>query len=328
MGGPSNPAAFDAYLRGWRYFYAASKPDDYRRAIDLHSQAIGIDPNYALAFAARSDALANYAGSLFEYANPKTVTSSLTARDSAVDKAIEDAQRAIALAPTMGEAYAALGLASATALEFRRADAAMERALTLAPGNARVLRLYGFVTAPLGRVDTSVIAGRQALLLDPLNPESAYNLSGALFYGRRYEEALAVLQKVGTDPEGEDVNTNRGTIYYTLGNYESARAACEVDTSDILNLTCLAITYYKIGRQSDAEAMLKKIQATFGEAAAYQYVRIYTQWGNTAKAFECLDSAIRLRDPSLLYLKLDPLLDPIRKEPRFQAIERELKFPE
>ncbi|MBV8307190.1 MAG: TIR domain-containing protein, partial [Gammaproteobacteria bacterium] len=200
MGGTSNPAAFDAYLRGWRSFYAASKPDDYRRAIDLHSQAIQIDPNYALAFAARSDALANYAGSLVEYANPKTVSSLLSARDSALDRALEDAQKAIALAPTMGEAYAALGLASATALEFGRAGAAMERAITLAPGNARVLRLYGFVTAPLGRVNTSIVTGRQALLLDPLNAESAYNLSGALFYGRRYAEALAVLQKAGTDP--------------------------------------------------------------------------------------------------------------------------------
>jgi TolB-like protein/Flp pilus assembly protein TadD len=328
VGGTRNPAAFDAYVRGWLTFYAARKPGDYQPAIDLHSQAIEIDPNYALAFAARSLAFANYALTLVEYANAKTLTTSLAARDSALSRALEDAHKAIALAPTMGEGYSALGLASANALEFRRADAAMERALALAPGNARVLRLYGFVTAPFGRVDAAIATGRQALLLDPLNVESAYNLSGALFYSRRYTEALAVLQKGGTDPALGEVNTNRGTTYYALGNYEGARASCELDTSDVLNLTCLAITYQKIGRHSDAEAVLKKIQASSGEAALYQYARIYAQWGNGAKALECLDSALRLRDPDLMYVKMDPLLDPIRKEPRFRAIERELRFPE
>ena len=64
-----------------------------------------------------------------------------------------------------------------------------------------------------------------------------------------------------------------------------------------------------------------------GDSAAYQYATIYAQWGNRAKALESLDTAWRLRDSGLVYLKTDPLLDPLRKEPRFQAIERELKFP-
>jgi hypothetical protein len=63
------------------------------------------------------------------------------------------------------------------------------------------------------------------------------------------------------------------------------------------------------------------------EVAAYQYAEIYAQWGNTAKALEWLDTAVRLQDSALGWLKMDPLLDPLRKEPRFQAIERELKFP-
>ena len=54
---------------------------------------------------------------------------------------------------------------------------------------------------------------------------------------------------------------------------------------------------------------------------------IYAQWGNRAKALEWLETALRLRDPGLVYLKTDPLMDPLRKEPRFQAVMRELKFP-
>ena len=85
--------------------------------------------------------------------------------------------------------------------------------------------------------------------------------------------------------------------------------------------------YDKLGRHADAEAELAKLKAALGDAATYQYATIYAQWGQRAKALESLDTAWRLRDPGLEYLKTDPFMDPLRQEPRFQAIERELKFP-
>ena len=90
---------------------------------------------------------------------------------------------------------------------------------------------------------------------------------------------------------------------------------------------CLAVIYDKFGRHADAEAELAKLKAAQGDAAAYQYATIYAQWGNRAQALEYLETALRVRDPGLELLKTDALLDPLRKEPRFQAIERELKFP-
>ena len=63
------------------------------------------------------------------------------------------------------------------------------------------------------------------------------------------------------------------------------------------------------------------------DAGAYQYATVYAQWGQRAKALEWLETALRLRDPGLGNLKTDSLLDSLRQEPRFQAIERELKFP-
>jgi hypothetical protein len=69
------------------------------------------------------------------------------------------------------------------------------------------------------------------------------------------------------------------------------------------------------------------MRAANGDSSAYQYATIYAQWGNRAKALEWLETASKLRDPGLIYVKTDPLLDPLRKEPRFQAIERELRFP-
>jgi tetratricopeptide (TPR) repeat protein len=89
----------------------------------------------------------------------------------------------------------------------------------------------------------------------------------------------------------------------------------------------LALTYDKLGRHADAEAMLTKIRASQGDADAVLYAMIYAQWGNTTKALEWLDTAVRLRASDLEVLKVSPGFDPLRKEPRFQEIVRELKFP-
>jgi hypothetical protein len=64
-----------------------------------------------------------------------------------------------------------------------------------------------------------------------------------------------------------------------------------------------------------------------GDTAAYQYAAVYAQWGDTPKALEWLDTAWRLRDPGLIQLKTDPLMDPIRQEPRFQKVMQDLRFP-
>jgi hypothetical protein len=73
--------------------------------------------------------------------------------------------------------------------------------------------------------------------------------------------------------------------------------------------------------------VLAKLQAARGEDAAYQCAEIYAQWSNLAESLHWLDIAVRLHDSGLVLLKVDPLLDPLRNEPRFQAIERQLKFP-
>jgi hypothetical protein len=86
------------------------------------------------------------------------------------------------------------------------------------------------------------------------------------------------------------------------------------------------MTYDKLGRHADAETMLAKIRASSGDAPAWWYSQMYAQWGDTSRALDWLEAATRTRD---LWLDLKhPLVDPLRKEPRFQAIERELKFPD
>jgi hypothetical protein len=88
------------------------------------------------------------------------------------------------------------------------------------------------------------------------------------------------------------------------------------------------MAYDKLGRHADADAMIAKLQQLVGDQDSLFSAMIYSQRGDIARAMDWLDLAVRQHDPYLEYIKTNPFLDPLRKEPRFQAIERELKFPD
>ena len=318
LGGTRNPAAFEAYLRGEKAYGAVhDSPKDLPVATAAYTEAIRLDPHYALAFAARSLAFSVLA-----------VETPLAASREALAKAQADARQALALAPDLARAHLASALAALTNLDLTQASEALKRALTLAPGNAEVLRNSGVVAAQQGQFDAGLAAVRRAVVLDPLNRESHYYLGWALYAAHRYEEAgSAYAEVISLEPDFEENYGFRGLAYYGLGDLQSARASCETKPDFWASHWCLAVTYHKLGRHSDAETELSKLKAATGDASAFQYATIYAQWGDQAKALEWLETAFRLRDAGMATLKTFPLLDPLRKEPRFQAIERELKFP-
>jgi len=310
IGGTRNPAAFDAYLRGSSAYVARHNVDDVKTAISAYSEAIRLDPDYARAFAARAAALTVYGAA------------------STAPEAVADALKAISLAPELGEAHLALADAYAQELDFSRANDEYERALALAPGNAQVLRSYGDFAVSMGNVAAGLAAARRAVELDPLNRTSHYALAVALRHAHRYQEAIESSKNaLALDPEliVDPVPGYLWVAYYELGDFQDARAACNAKRDNWLSHVCLAVIYDKVGQHGDAEAELAKLR---DDGLAYQWAEIYAQWGNSAKALDALDVALRLRDPGLQYLKVDALLDPLHNEPRFKAIERQLKFPE
>jgi TolB-like protein/Tfp pilus assembly protein PilF len=319
LGGTRNPAAFDAYLRGAKAYSARHETKDVPAAIAAYTEAIRLDPRYALAFAGRSIALSTAAG---EAETP-------AAAREGFDKAQADARQALALAPDLAQAHLALAaVAENGTLDFTQASEAYERALALAPGNAQILRASGYFAAQMGHFDAALAATRRAVVLDPLARQSHYALGLGLYVARRYQEAVAAFAEViSLDPGFKAAYAWHGLAYYGLGNLQSARASCETQPDHWEDQQCLAVIYHKLGRHADAEAELAKYRAAEGDGGAYQYATIYAQWGNRAKALEWLETALRLRDPGLEYLKTDPLMDPLRQEPRFHAVERELKFP-
>jgi tetratricopeptide (TPR) repeat protein len=192
------------------------------------------------------------------------------------------------------------------------------------------LRDYGVFAVSMGHTDAGIAAARRAAALDPLNVNSHEFLSIALWAARRYDEAMAAYQdalSLEPNPASPEL---AAYLYYAVGNFEKMRSVCEGPNeglSEAVPQHCLALAYHKLGRHADAETALAREKALEGDAGAVDYAEIYAQWGNIAKALDWLETALRLRDPELDGLKTDLLLDPLRNEPRFQAIERALKFP-
>jgi TolB-like protein len=186
LGGTRNPAAFDAYLRGAKVFVSRHEVEDLPAAIAAYTEAIRLDPHYALAMASRSIALSYGAA---QAATP-------AAAREGFDKAQADARQAVALAPDLAQAHLALAtVLELGTLDFTRASEAYERALALAPGDAQVLRISGLFAAYMGHIDAGLAAARRAVVLDPLARDSHSLLGRALYAARRYEEAVVALRR-------------------------------------------------------------------------------------------------------------------------------------
>jgi TolB-like protein/Flp pilus assembly protein TadD len=320
VGGTRNPTAFDAYLRASKAAQLMLDGRDVPGVAAAYSEAIRLDPNFALAFAGRSLTFTVLAA---EWSVGTAI------RENFV-KAEADARRAIALAPELAEAHAALAYVSMYGtLDFRLAQKEYERAVALAPGNALVLRVFSEFTVKMGHFDDAIASAHRAVVLDPLNADSYTELGYVFLVARRYVQAVTAYEDgISVNPERKDAYGFRGLAFYGLGDLDHARASCETYRDYWVSRKCLAMVYSKLGRQADGVAEIDNLKAAYGDTGAYEYATIYAQWGDRAMALKWLDTAVSRRDSGLSNLKTDRLMDPLRNEPRFQAVLRELRFPD
>jgi len=319
LGGTRDPAAFDAYLRASRTYQTHLTEKGLKDALAGYDDAIRLDPGYALAYADRSFAAADLAANW---------TRGRSSYD--FNNALADARRAVDLAPNLPQGHEALAAAHAWRLEFTQALHEYERALTLAPGSARVLARYGSFAVLMGRTEAGLAAARHAVQLDPLNSIAHTGLAEALLNAGQYREAITASREAKVlAPDDPYATAWLGFAYYLAGDIQSARAMCESirDTDEFNRLFCLAMTYRRLQRSADAEAMLTKMRADWGDSSDVFYGKVYAEWGETTCALDSLETALRVRDPYLIVLR-STWFDRLRREPRFQAIVRELRFPD
>lgn len=319
VGGTRNPQAFDAYLRGKTTGRDKSDRTVALAKIAAFDEAIRLDPGFAKAYASKASSEVAYA----EYYALQT-----DIRDH-VNRARAAAERAIELAPDLAEGHSALAQVLANGfLDFSGARAENERALELAPNDPDVLLRAGWFFVDIGRTDAGVAMARRGITADQLNPRAYRTLSIVLQDAHDYSGSVEAAQRALTlNPNDTRQAALKGQGQLLLGDVEAARQSCSTPPLDWESRLCLALVYDKLHRRADAEAQVAAMKTELGDSAAYQYAEIYAQWGDISTALGWLEKAYELKDPGILSLRVDPLFDPLRKEARFQEIERKLKYP-
>jgi TolB-like protein/Flp pilus assembly protein TadD len=322
IGGTTNPEAYDAYLKGEQLYSRARGGEVWRSALAFFDQAIALDPNYASAHAGRARALGHAA--IF-VAPPGD-------RASMRDQALAAAERAVAIAPSSGEAHSVLGTIRAFGLlDFRGAAPELDRAIALAPGNAQVQRRFGSFYSLLGHHEQAMTAARRAIILDPQNVLVHVDFSRDLRHAHRFDESLRALDTAAAlSPDSHYIEAELVDTLLEYGATERAQSICASSVAPIDDgdrYSCLAKAYHVLGRQMEAKRELEKLKALEGDRMAYEYARIYSAWGDKEAALAWLTKAEQLRDPAFQSLRVDSSFDPIRSEPQFKAIEARLNFP-
>ncbi|HXA09717.1 MAG TPA: tetratricopeptide repeat protein [Chthoniobacterales bacterium] len=311
-----DPEAHRLYLLG-RFFWNKRTGPDFRKAIGYFQQAIDKDPGYALAYAGLADAYVLLSG--YSAATPK----------ESLPEAKAAAQKALELDESLGEAHAALAEAI-FAYDFDVAGASREfrRALELNPNYATAHQWYAeSALASQGRFDEAVAEMRRALELDPLSVVINADVGTILCTARRYDEAIEQLRKtVEMDPAFYYAHWNLGQALELKGQLKEARAEYEKAitlSDDPLPRAFLAELCAKTGQKEKAREILAELRRVPKDTyvSPYNFALIYIGLGEKDEALRELENTYEDRDGySIVFIKVDPMLDPLRGDPRFEAL--------
>ncbi len=307
--------AHNAYLQG--HFYSVRRnAEDYRKAIDYFDQAIQLDPNYALAYAERSEVW--------------TVIGDLTGqRSTAFPNARSDAEKAVAIAPSLAEAHAALGWVRAfVEWKFAEGLSELQRAKELSPANPTANDLLARVIVYTGRMEEAERQARQAVELDPLSAAAQFTLGRVLFYSGKLDEAYAAGRKLAElQPSASSSHRWQVLVAVQRGDGETALREAQLEPDDTIRPFELALAQYIRGDRKAADAALAELIANSRDGLAYQVAQVYAVRGEKDKAFEWLQIAFDHHDGGMPSLLVDPLLRGLRDDPRYKNLVAKVGLP-
>ncbi|HEX8214188.1 MAG TPA: TIR domain-containing protein [Allosphingosinicella sp.] len=284
-----------------------------RQSLRLLDRAISLDRDYARAYAMKSFVANNL--------------TSQTARSPAElgrgrDQALRFAKVALSIAPNLPIARSALGFAYALKLQLSESLREHKIALSLASGDPDVIRNYGYAISSIGKPDEALRYVDEALALDPLNSASHRAHVAVLFDSRRYGEAVRYCLKLRRQsPELFRFPNLLAHSLLMLGRTREASLAFGE------NVTGEALLAARSGNRQLALAKLAALKGRDGDLASFNVARIYAQLGEKDRAFAALDRAWEVRDSSLMDLKIDPYLDPLRNDARYGPLLKRLGIP-
>ncbi len=312
-----NPEAYAQFLLG-RQLINRGVSEDYRRSVEALERAIALEPSYAPAHAELSIALA------------WLVNSTLTTRPERIggqQRAVAEAEKAVALAPDLTESNLARGKLRITVLwDWSGARSDLERALALAPGDAGAQLYLGHLLAVLGRLPEAVALTRKATEIEPLEALGWDYLGRYLAAEGNFEESRKAFQQaLRVAPDNMWARRELGFVDLLDGKPAVALASYEKQDGWI-RLLGLALAHHDLGHAKEAQEALAALLA-LADPPNYQLAQVFARWKDRDRAFEQLERGLASADSGLRYLKYDPLLRNLRSDPRFAALLKKMNLP-
>lgn len=310
--------AYDAYLKG-RYFWNKRTGDGLGKSIEYFEQAIEKDPDYAAAYAGLSDCYTILVG---RHGLPT---------QEGLAKAKAAAKKALEIDETLAEAHTSLAHARLHNWDWAEAEKEFRRGIELNPGNAFAHQVYSEYLSAVGRLDEAIVEIRKAQEIDLLSLPINSNVAGAFYYARQYDRAIEqCLKVIEMDPTFYWAHRHLARSYEQKQMFDDAIAqfkkAVELSQENLHVLASLGRAYAVVGRIDDAQDILSRLidEVERDNASPYDIAIIYAGLGENDEAFEWLERAYQERDGVMTHLKVTPLLDNLRSDPRFVNIVRKV----
>jgi TolB-like protein/DNA-binding winged helix-turn-helix (wHTH) protein/Tfp pilus assembly protein PilF len=318
-----NPKAYEAYMLG-RFFWNKRTPEGMTKSLVYFQQAIEQDPSYALAYAGLADAYVGLGFAFHEIASPREVMPKARA---AVKKALE-------IDESLGEAHATLAFISTIHdYDWKAAERSFTRALALNPGNAKVHHLLAAYLSYRGRLNEAQEEIERARETDPLSLPINSHAASLFYFQRDYDQAIKQSRRtLDLDVTFPNAHLILSLSYQQKAMYADALAEAEKAASfsgrSAASLGCIGGCYAAHGRPSEAKNIIKELQ----ELSKRQHVSpfviawVYVNLHDRDAALEHLEQAYAERSTYLPHIKVDPSLDFLRSDPRFQDLLRRMNL--
>ncbi|HJQ65455.1 MAG TPA: protein kinase [Gemmatimonadales bacterium] len=318
--GTTSAEAHDLFLRG-RYFWNLRDREGFRRGIDYFEQAIARDSGYAQAWAGLGDAYSLSGG--FGYLPPA----------EAFAKARAAANHALALDSTLADAHTALGFIHLFYdWDWRAARERLEQALALDPQYGEARLFHGWYFIAVNRLDDAIGELREAVADEPISLILNTRLGSMLMFAGRTDEAVAQFNRVlELDPGYRLAHLDLARIYAARGDQTKALDEWS-QTAEYVGAYGAGVYGYALaraGRRNEAMAEIRRLERDTLEpyANALPIAQIYGGLGDRDHAFMWLDRAYADRNWPLYLVRVDPLLQPLHDDPRWETLVRRMNFP-
>jgi len=312
---PTDPDVQDAYLQG-EYFLNRVNYDSYQEAIGYFQNAIEKDPSFAPAYTGLAAAYWMLGeNGLLEYSK-------------AYSQAQLAARKAIELDSNLAEGHAVLAeTLSDYDWDWTAAEAEFRRALELNPSSSTARFAYAHYLAKMGRTQEAIAEAEAGLKLDPISLDAYDNVAFVYWAGRQYDQGLESIRQAAdlyrTSPNNP-LHWDLAVLYVEKGNFQKAIDEFRVIGDFAHVLGHMGNAYARAGQIEKAYQTIAKLRVHVAKngVGTYEIALVYAGLGRKDEAFAWLEKSYQVHDKGLTFLKMDPCVDPLRSDPRFQNLLR------